>query len=137
MKWIKYFEKFDLSETDILKRLRKAALAKLELFKKYPQIFKFFLTTYVEEDSEVKNDVALRTKKLMDENIPKLTVNIDLSKLKDGIDQQKSLNLIVWALEGYANSKMAEYKTMDATSFSNMLSEFDIYLKILQDCFYK
>jgi TetR/AcrR family transcriptional regulator len=132
-----FYKKLDLSETDMFKNMRQTALMKLEMFKKHPHIFKFFLTAYVEEDMEVKNDLESRNKVLMANSMQKIYDHIDLSKFKDGIDPHKALNIIVWALEGYGNDKTAQYKNMDETGFSNMISDLDIYLKILQDCFYK
>lgn len=132
-----YFQKLWLDEKDFLKKMRMAALTKLELFRKYPLIFKFFLTAYSETDDEVRNEVAHRNQKLIEINLPKIYDNIDLSNLREGVDQQKAMNLIVWALEGYANSKIPEFKTMDEAEFSDMVTELGTYLEILKQCFFK
>ena len=132
-----YFQKLWLDEKDFLKKMRMAALTKLELFRKYPLIFKFFLTAYSETDDEVRNEVAHRNQKLIEINLPKIYDNIDLSNLREGVDQQKAMNLIVWALEGYANSKIPEFKTMGEAEFSDMVTELGTYLDILKQCFFK
>lgn len=132
-----YFQKLWLDEKDFLKKMRMASLTKLELFRKYPLIFKFFLTAYSETDDAVRDEVAYRNQKLMESNLPRVCDNVDLSNVRDGIDPQKAFNLIVWALEGYANSKTPEFKTMGEKEFSDMVTELETYLEILKQCFFK
>ena len=50
-----YFQESWLDEKDFFKKMRMASLAKLELYRRHPLIFKFFLTAYAETDDEVKN----------------------------------------------------------------------------------
>lgn len=132
-----YFQKPWINEKDFLKKMQIAALTKLELFRKYPLIFKFFLTAYTETDGEVRNEVAERNQKLLETSLPRVYDNVDLSKVRDGVDHQKAINLMIWALEGYANSKIPEFKTMDEKEFSDMVTELATYLEILKQCFFK
>ena len=132
-----YFQKSWLNEKDFLEKMRMASLTKLELFRRHPLIFKFFLTSYSETDVEVKNEVADRIQKLMLSNLPRVYDNVDLSNIRDGVDHQKAINLIVWALEGYANSKIPAFKTMGEKEFSDMVTELKAYLEILKQCFFK
>lgn len=132
-----YFHKPWVEERDFLEKMRMASLTKLELFRKYPMIFKFFLTAYAETDTEVKYEVADRMQKLLSDNLPKIYDNVDLSNIRDGIDKQKAIQLITWALEGYANSKIPEFKTMDEKEFSDMVTELTAYLEILKQSFFK
>lgn len=132
-----YFQKPWLEEKDFLERMKIASLTKLELFRKYPLIFKFFLTAYSEADPEVKNELEERKQKMMEIYVPRVYDNVDLSNVKDGIDHQKAINLIVWALEGYANSKIPQFKTMGEKEFLDMVNELETYLEILKQCFFK
>lgn len=132
-----YFQKSWINEKDILEKIRMASLTKLELFRKYPLIFKFFLTAYSETDDEVRNEVADRNQKMLEINLPRVYDNVDLSNVRDGFDPQKAIELIVWALEGYANSKIPEFKTMGEKEFSDMIIELNNYLEILKQCFFK
>ena len=132
-----YFQKPWINEKDILEKLRMASLTKLELFRKYPLIFKFFLTAYSETDDEVRDEVANRNQKLTEINLPRVYDNVDLSNVRDGVDHQKAINLIVWALEGYANNKAPMFKTMGEEEFSDMVTELATYLEILKQCFFK
>ena len=70
-------------------------------------------------------------------NLPRIYDNVDMSNLRDGVDSKKAINLIVWALEGYANSKIPEFKTMDEKAFSDLVTELATYLEILKKCFFK
>jgi Transcriptional regulator len=132
-----YFQKPWVDEKDFLEKMMMASLTKLELFRKYPLIFKFFLTAYSETDIEVREEVADRNQKLLEVNLPRIYDNVDLSGVKDGIDHQKAIHLITWALEGYANSKLPEFKAMGEKEFSDMVTELATYLGILKQCFFK
>ncbi len=132
-----YFHKPWIEERDFLEKMRMASLTKLELFRKHPMIFKFFLTAYSETDAEVKYEVADRMQKLLSDNLPKIYDNVDLSNIREGVDQRKAMNLIMWALEGYANSKIPEFKTMDEKEFSDMVTELSAYLEILKQSFFR
>jgi Transcriptional regulator len=132
-----YFQKLWIDEKDFLEKMRMASLQKLELFRKYPLIFKFFLTAYSETDGEVRNEVADRNQKLLEANLPRVYDNVDLSNVREGIDHQKAINLIIWSLEGYANSKTPEFKTMGEKEFSDLVTELGTYLEILKQCFFK
>ena len=132
-----YFQKSWLEEKDFLEKIRIASLTKLELYRRHPLIFKFFLTAYAEMDAEVKNEVQARNQKMIETNLPRIYDNVDMSNLRDGVERQKAINLIVWALEGYANSKIMEYRTMDENEFSNMITELATYLETLKKCFFK
>lgn len=132
-----YFQKPWVDEKDFLEKMRMASLTKLELFRKYPLIFKFFLTAYSETDIEVRDEVADRNQKMIEINLPKIYDNIDFSNVRDGVDHQKAINLIVWALEGYANSKIPKFKTMGEEEFSDLVTELATYLEVLRQCFFK
>lgn len=132
-----YFQALWLDEKDFLEKMRLASLTKLELFRKYPLIFKFFLTAYSETDIEVREEVAGRNQKLTEVHLPRVYSNIDLSNIRDGVDHQKAISLIIWALEGYANSKIPEFKTMGEEEFSDMITDMATYLEILKQCFFK
>lgn len=132
-----YFQKPWVEEKDFLRKMQMASLTKLELFKKYPLIFKFFLTGYSETDIEVKNEIDERNQKIIGSNLPRVYDNVDLSKLREGMDAEKAIHLITWALEGYANSKIPEFKTMGEKEFSNMVDELATYLEILKRSFFK
>ena len=132
-----YFEKPWLEDRDFLERMKKASITKLELFRKYPLIFKFFLTAYSETDPEVRVELEERKQSVIDSNLPNVYQNVDLSNMREDIDHQKALKLIVWALEGYANSKVHDFKAMDEQEFSDMVTELGTYLEILRKSFFK
>jgi AcrR family transcriptional regulator len=132
-----YFQKPWVAERDFLEKMRLASLAKLELFRKHPLIFKFFLTAYVETDAEVRYELEGRKLKSIGMNLPKIYDNVDLSNVRDGIDHQKAIQLMTWALEGYANSKISDFKSIGEAEFSDMVVELTTYLEILKQSFFK
>jgi len=132
-----YLGKLKNDEPDFLKKMGQAALVKLELFRKHPMIFKFFLTAYVETDPEVREEVAGRNQKMVETNYPKIYEGVDYSNIREDIDKEKAVSMIIWALEGYANSKSGVFRNMTEKEFGDMIVEISSYMDILKKCFYK
>lgn len=134
-----FFIKVDADETDLFIKLRQIASFKLELGHKYPMIFRFFEVAIGEECSEVKSEIEERKKTLIESNYSKIFNNIDLSKFRDGIDVSKSMNIIMWTLDGFGTSELEKAKASvsKGLDYEKLFTEMDIYLDIFKTSFYK
>jgi AcrR family transcriptional regulator len=88
-------------ETDIFEMMYKGLLAKTEMMHKYPDMSRFALKAYYEDDEEVKGELV----KII-EPYSKLQTNTTLPKLdpslfKEGIDLKMMYQDIYLASEGY------------------------------------
>jgi AcrR family transcriptional regulator len=63
-----FYNKINLEERDIIVRLRQISLTKLELRDKYPDIFNFILTAYMEDSREVKEELDKVNAELLKSN---------------------------------------------------------------------
>ena len=134
-----FFKKVDADERDLFIKLRQIASFKLELGHKYPMIFKFFEVAISEDCSEVRSEIEERKKTLIESNYSKIFNNIDVSKFREGVDVSKSMNIIMWTLEGFGTSELekAKVSVSKRLDYENLFAEMDIYLDILKASFYK
>ncbi|WPC43939.1 TetR/AcrR family transcriptional regulator [Clostridium sp. JS66] len=134
-----FYKKINLNESDFFTRLRQTQLIKMELLKKYPEIFRFIKSAYLEESSEIKQELEAKNKELMKKGVDVLFKGIDTSKFKEGIDIKKVINIVVWTLQGFANEVMTREKLSSSNqiNYDNAFLEEDEYLNMLKYCFYK
>lgn len=135
-----YYGLINTNERDIFTRLRQIYLLKLEVYYKYPWLFDYFTKVAVyTESKEVKADMESRKKDVLSTGYEKLFENIDASKFKDGIDAKRAMKIIFWAIGGFGNEILEEVKELqlNQVDYDGILSEFDAYLEILRQCFYK
>ncbi|AKN29993.1 TetR family transcriptional regulator [Clostridium carboxidivorans P7] len=134
-----FYKKINLNESDFFIRLRQTQLIKMELLKKYPEIFRFIETSYLEDSNEIKQELEAKNKELMNKGVDVLFKGIDMSKFKDGIDIKKVINIVVWTLQGFADEVMTRKKLSSSNpiNYDNAFLEADEYLNMLKNCFYK
>jgi TetR/AcrR family transcriptional regulator len=134
-----FFEKIDLNERDIFIRVRNMVLIKFELIKKYPDMFNFIKIAYFDESFEIKKDLELRNKQSIANSTRKIFENIDISKFKEGIDISKTIEIILWTLEGFGARAQQEVRQVPVNqiNYEKATEELDTYLELLKKSFYK
>lgn len=134
-----FYKKINLSESDFFTRLRQTQLIKMELLKKYPEIFRFIKTVYLEDSSEIKQELEAKNKELIKQGVDVLFKGINMSKFKDEIDIKKVINIVIWTLQGFADEVMTREKLSSSNqiNYDNAFLEEDEYLNMLKNCFYK
>ncbi|MBN2909970.1 TetR/AcrR family transcriptional regulator [Polycladomyces sp. WAk] len=134
-----FFAKIDLNEHDILKRFREMLLLKIELIKRYPEIFEFMKVAYFEDAAEVKSDLERRNKEMITRSYQELFGDIDLSKFREDIDAKRAVNIIIWTMEGFSSQQQEKAKSLSLNDldFDEILAEMDHYIDLLKKCFYK
>lgn len=134
-----FYKKIDLNETDFFTRLRQIQLIKMELLNKYPEIFRFIEIAYLEDSSDIKQELENKNKELLKSNVDVIFKGIDTSKFKDGIDIEKVINIVIWTLQGFADEIMKKEKLSPSNqiNYEKAFSEVDEYINMLKNCFYK
>lgn len=136
-----FFEKIDLTERDILKRLKQTVILKFELIKKHPEMFNFLMAAYMENSPEVKPELESKNKDFTASNYQRLLEDIDTTKFRKSVDLQKAINIIMWTLEGFATQEQTKAKIITEAAtitfdYDRILSEIDAYMELFQNCFY-
>jgi AcrR family transcriptional regulator len=134
-----FYTKIDLSESDIIARLRQFSMVKVKMLERYPDIIRFVEVAFMEDSIEVKNEIEVRTNKLTDNNMKKAFEGIDVSKFKPGIDVEKAINIIIWTFEGISNTeiKKAKLTPLGKIDYDRIIDEADVYIEMFKEWFYK
>lgn len=135
----KIYAKIDWLENDIFNRYKQIAILKFALFNQYPEMFNFIKNVYKEDATEVKGAINQKSKELLENGYRDLFGDVDLSKFKEDLDPEKTLNLIFWAMEGFAYQQQdkALSADLDPHNLEDVLEEMDAYCDILRKSFYK
>lgn len=134
-----FFEKIDLNETDILVRLRQMMLLKIDLMRKYPDMFAFIRGAYFEESGDVKHDLERKNKEIYAKHYNQLFQNIDSTKFKEGLEIRRAINIIIWTMEGFATTEREKARSLPfhELDYQQRIAEMDIYVEMLRNCLYK
>ena len=102
-----FYGKIDLTDKDLFKILHQILFIKINLYKKYPDLFQFINICYLDTSNEIKKDIQLRNMSIIQEGNKLFFDNLDKSYLKENVDVSEVLSVITWSMEGLLND---EYK---------------------------
>lgn len=132
-----FYSKINFDEKDIILRLRQSSAIKLELLKKYPDIFEFIEAAFFENSSDIKSEVTKKNEVLIKEGYAKLFGNIDTSKFKEGLDINKILNIMLSTFNSIVDQIQKKGKILNNAEYKKLFAEVDDYIEIFKKCFYK
>ncbi len=132
----KIYEETDWSDTDIFNRMKSIGLAKFKIYKMFPQAFDFLKSVTLEDASEVKSEIKKFSNDLIERGLEKGYENINLTKFRDDIDVQKTIDIINWTILSFAEQQMNRVSSIENVGME-ILSEWDDYSDIMKRCFYK
>ncbi|WP_179298630.1 TetR/AcrR family transcriptional regulator [Evansella halocellulosilytica] len=135
-----YIDLIDTNEGDIIKRFRHAAHLKKDMITKYPYMTDFMLVAFLSSSKDIVGELQERRVKVEAIGTEKLYSNIDKSLFRDEMDVDKAMKLMIWALEGYRVEKerqVKEEKSLSNDEYKDLFDEFDDYLEVLKQAFYK
>ncbi|KEJ00880.1 TetR family transcriptional regulator [Clostridium botulinum A2B7 92] len=133
------YMKVDTKERDILERVKKWTIIKMELINKYPSVFMLFIKSTLNMPKDMNSTLEKIQSKERKEAYENFLSNIDYSKFKENIDIQKCLKILMWTLEKYGE----EYIVLNINrplleiNKDNIKKEIEEYVNILKAGFYK
>jgi AcrR family transcriptional regulator len=134
-----FFDAIDLTQKDLLKRCQQIAFVKIDLLHKLPALFDFFKVAVDTVSDEVKAELDKRNKDIRHVGLDKLFAGIDKSLFRDDIDPDKAVDLIIWILNGLADTlqqKVAHLR-MEQIDYEALIEESNAYFSTVKKCFYK
>lgn len=133
-----FYQKIDLLETDFFERTKQASFVKMELLKKFPDIFKFLEVAYMEDAAAVRHELDVRKKELTAVNMNRIFEGIDYSKFREDVDVEKVLKIITWTFESLGNEAMQKAKLLGLPEmdYEQIFAEVSQYIEILKKGFY-
>jgi TetR/AcrR family transcriptional regulator len=130
----------DWDQTDILERIKQLAIFKMKLGEKYPTMFEFIIkilaekkTQSIESVIELYEEYGVDIQKLLGDVYAR---NIDFSMFRDQASIDKSLNIIRWTLEKYAEEMLVQVSSLDKRDYEKIGSDMDVYIDVLRKAFY-
>lgn len=135
----KIFERIDLNETDLFKRIEQVALEKFHIQQRYPQVFDFLAASQQEESAEVKEMIDRNVVPIYDLSTEKLYENIDYSRFREGIDVEKAIEILNWTMFGFGQKGISQISTFENIGDfgEQYFEEWKRYAEILKYSFYK
>ena len=136
-----FYEKFNMDETDIIKRFRQISILKIKLIRKYPDMYDFLLSSMTDDSAEIKYELDNVYKNIIDDFYQKLTTNLDTSVIKNGLDIKRVSEIIIWVMQGFANRELEKLKhnsdKKPEYDIDAAMVDFDEYIELLKNAFYK
>jgi len=134
-----FLAKLDAEEQDLFVKWRQATMLKLDLITKHPDLFDFLRVAYLEDASEIRDELKQRNHVLMSTGFNMMFSHMDTTKFKEGTDIERTLNIIFWTLEGFAARQQDRIKASPFTEvdMNELVSELDQYMAVLKQAFYK
>lgn len=131
----------DSMERDIIGRWRQIGIRKLEMIRKYPGLFDFAVRAMADDSPEIRDGIADRAQDALTEGFRRMFENIDVSRLKEGLDIRCVTDIISWVAQGFSNREMEKIRRdpgyLTRVDKAALTDEFDRYMKLLQDAFYQ
>ena len=134
-----YFNLINLKQRDILERWQQMVMLKIDLVHKYPSIFEFIAADYQGENDDAILEINKRNFDFSDKVYTKLFSDVDYSLFRDDINVHKAMDVIVYTMDGYANSEVGSDKAQkdDEIQYDRYIKEVEEYIFLLRKCFYK
>lgn len=134
-----YFDRIDLQEKDIFERLRQTCLLKIQVIRNYPWIFDFIRVAVFTDSEAVKDELKKKRKLVEIRSFERFYGDIDPTRFRSELDIEKAKQLIFWAVGGYADQILEQFKSSDILEFDfeKIRAEFDGYLNELRKTYYK
>ncbi|MCL2217652.1 MAG: TetR/AcrR family transcriptional regulator [Defluviitaleaceae bacterium] len=130
-------------QPDILDTIWQMSLLKRDVSRRYPDMFDFLTAAFV--DAKTTGSVTENLAKMVhmrERILAEAYANADKSLFRDDIDSEMAINIINWAFEGFAQSKMHAVGSDNPgaaarENYDEFLEEFQKMLNMLRKCFYK
>lgn len=139
-----YFDLVNVVQADILESVWQLSLLKKDLSTRFPDIFDFMTSTFVDTTAKTESAKIKLEKfnQIQGTIITKVYAQADTSLFRPDIDPKVAMDIIFWTLQGYGQSKVQG--TASATvgkdareNYDTFLDEFQAILDTLRKCFYK
>jgi tetrahydromethanopterin S-methyltransferase subunit G len=130
------YQEIDFNETDIFKRIGQIGRVKLNIQRKFPQVFNFWFSVVNEKSAEVKAEIEEKQDNILKEGFERIYENIDYSKFRQGLDIEKAINILNWTMVGFSEKLKNDISSIEEVS-DEALKEWDSYSELLKHSFYR
>lgn len=134
-----FYEQIGPCGGDLLARYQRAAILKAKVYQRYPPMFEFLKRLSQERSLEITGELTEKLASVTAAGYNHLLGQLDESLFREDVPAHQIRNLIVWMAEGYGNRMAAQLqdRNLEEIDMDALNEEFDSYLAVLRQCFYK
>lgn len=137
----KYYSLSQGKPSDLFERMMWVSLLKMKMWYEEPLMFKLIFNAFINVPDELKEDIEDRYAKLNNEHMPRFFEGIDVSKLGQGVDINKAIEVAMLFLEGLSKKYMNQYKNHSADemldNMGKLINDINEYFDILKNGIYR
>jgi len=122
----------DTSNADFFDRLKQISRLRIAFINQFPDLWNFLYSAYYEQHPDVACEIKDKNKELLQKSYAGVAVNIDWSKLKEGVSPNTAIAAVTWLAEGFVREVNSHGLVFD----EKIYSEFDKYIELLRTGIY-
>lgn len=129
-----------INSPDMLQRILDWAELKISVSLEEPKVYKFFISAFLNIPEELKKDIEKTYAKLYEKGLFLTFNGLDMSLFREDIDVKKSIDLIIFVIDGISKKYYNDIITTDDNGLSSLKKrseELSEYIDILRKLFYK
>lgn len=130
------YEQIDYSITDFFERLNHIGKLKLDIIKKYPEVFNFLKVAIEEIDPDIMEFMNKKKSDQIEKGFIMIYKDVDFTKFRDDIDLQIILDMIKRIILSYNEEQINHLKSYTEID-KNDLEKWYSYYNALKKLFYK
>lgn len=96
--------------SDLLERILLASQIKMQMYLEQPLMYTVVMKAMLNTPNELKPDIEQRIQRIAAESYEQLLKGIDMSRLRQDVDPQKSIALVLGSLQSIQQKYIAVYK---------------------------
>ncbi len=128
------------SSADLFERITMTGILKLRLALEEPLVYKLIYVTFVNTPEALREDAQERYKKLYGIALPLLFDGLDMSKIRNGVDPDKAIEVVLFFMEGLQAKYLEAYRNMTPeqalSSLDKLTEDSFVYMDILRKGIY-
>lgn len=137
----KYYSIEEEKPSELFERMLWVSILKMKMFQEEPIMFKLIFNAFVNFPDELEEDIQDRNTKLKNDHLPNFFEGIDTSKVREGVDINKAIEIITLFLEGLSNKYLNIFKGQSADemlgSMDKLIVKCNEYFDILKGGIYE
>lgn len=131
---------YSMAPPDLFERITATGMLKLKFALEEPLVYKLIFVTFVNTPQSIREAVQERYKRLYEIALPMLFDGLDLSHIRNGVDHNKAIEVVVLFMEGLQAKYIEAFKNMSPDEALSMMDKLEqdsiVYMDILKKGIY-
>ncbi|MGE5484738.1 MAG: TetR/AcrR family transcriptional regulator [Ignavibacteriales bacterium] len=125
---------------DIMDRVIESGKAKLRIAAEQPLMFRLVSDAFLEPPGELKSEIQALQSRLYDKYMPYMTGGVDWSRLKETVDRQTAVSLILLVSDSIGTKYAKAYRDSGykySSYLEDAIHEIQVYFEMLKHGMYR